>query len=81
MLAAEANLDFTPAPWNANYSPVDRPDVPQDEWLLLTEKEYANPKYFFPSDVRGRSVAFCENAFPGAKHLDFEVCLLRPLVQ
>ena len=81
MLAAEANLDFTPAPWNANYSPVDRPDVPQDEWLLLTEKEYANPKYFFPSDVRGRSVAFCENAFPGAKHLDFDVCLLRPLVQ
>jgi len=81
MLAEEANLNFTPAPWNANYSPVDRPDVPPDEWLLLTEDEYTSPVYFFQSDVRSRSVAFCANAFPGAKQLDFDVCLLRPLVK
>jgi hypothetical protein len=79
MLAEEANLDFTPVPWQAHSDPSDRVPIPPDEWLLVTEDEYTNPTYFFASDVRSRSVAFCENAFPGAKRLDFDVCLLRPL--
>jgi hypothetical protein len=76
ILAEEANLDFTPAPWFAEHS-----HVPQNAWLLLSESEYANPAYFSETDVHGRAVVFCSNAFPGAKTLTFDVCLLRPLVQ
>jgi hypothetical protein len=81
MLAEEANLDFTPVPWQAQSDQAARVPVPPDEWLLLTEDEYTSPTYFFASDVRSRSVAFCGNAFPGAKQLDFDVCLLRPVAK
>lgn len=76
MLAEEANLDFTPAPWIAEGS-----HVPGDAWLLLSEAEYTNPDYISGADVRSRAVVFCLNAFPGAKDLTFDVCLLRPLVR
>ena len=79
MLAEEADLDFIPVPWLAHSAPADRVPIPPDEWLLLSEDEYTSPTYFFASDVRSRSVSFCENAFPGAKKLDFDVCLLRPV--
>jgi len=76
MLAEEANLDFTPAPLLDEHTHVS-----PDAWLLVTDAEYASPDYFLESDVRSRSVAFCANAFPGAKQLDFNVCLLRPLTR
>jgi hypothetical protein len=76
MLAEEANLDFTPAPWMA-----ERAHVPPDAWLLLSESEYTNPTYFSEADVHSRQVVFCSNAFPGAKKLVFDVCLLRSLVK
>jgi hypothetical protein len=76
MLGAEANLNFTPAPYVAEHFRVS-----QTTWLFLSKKEYANPTYFFESDVRNRPVVFCSSAFPGAKILEFGVCLLGPLVK
>jgi hypothetical protein len=76
MLAEEAHLDFTPAPHMAEGS-----HVPDGAWLLLSEPEYTNPEYISATDVHSRIVVFCSNAFPGAKHLTFDVCLLRPLVK
>jgi hypothetical protein len=76
MLAEEAHLDFTPAPWMAEGA-----HVPPDAWLLLSESEYANPAYFSKTDVHSRPVVFCANAFSGARKLAFDLCLLRPLVR
>jgi hypothetical protein len=76
MFAEEANLDFTPAPWEAEHSPVS-----PNAWLLLSESEYANPAHFSETDVHARSVVFCTNAFSGAQGLTFDLCLLRPLVE
>lgn len=74
MLAEEDNLNFTPASWEAEQEPV-----PPKAWLLVSESEEANPAFFDKADVRGRSVLFCANSFPGAKDLAFNLCLLRPL--
>jgi len=75
MLAEEAHLDFTPSPWIAEGS-----HAPGGAWLLLSEPEYTAPEYFSKADVHRRTVVFCSNAFPGAKDIIFNVCLLRPLV-
>jgi hypothetical protein len=76
MLAAEANLNFTVAPWMKESVPI-----PSGAWLLVRQEEYRDPAFFFAKQELARQVAFCTQAFPGARGLETGVCLLRPLTQ
>lgn len=73
MIAEEAKIDFTPARWEPEHT-----HPPQEAWLFVTKSEYTTHVHFSPSDLDGRQVVFCSNAFPGAQKLAFDVCLLRP---
>jgi 4-amino-4-deoxy-L-arabinose transferase-like glycosyltransferase len=73
MIAEEAKIDFTPAMWEPEHT-----HPPREAWLFVTKSEYTTHVHFFPSDLTGRQVVFCSNAFPGAQKLAFDVCLLRP---
>jgi 4-amino-4-deoxy-L-arabinose transferase-like glycosyltransferase len=73
-LAEEAGLNYTPTAWYAEKS-----RVPDRDWILVRGQEYQDPLYFFPADEKARGMEFCADAFPGARQLSFDVCLLRPL--
>jgi len=73
LLAEEAGLDFTPAPWYPERAPVA-----PGAWLLLSGEERRRPKWIAPASLEGRPVVAGGDAFPGPGPFHLEYVILGP---
>jgi hypothetical protein len=75
LLARESGLDYAPLPiFQSDFEP------PPDEWLLLTEHDWARSYRIAPRSLASREVVFRGAAFPDVPYLQCPLVVLGPSV-